>query len=121
MTNTAEKKGTIEVGKATPEQLEQWRNEHKLKKGEIAEIKVVDDRDELTVRYGYIRRPDKLHMSLALRNYRESKVLEAGETLISGGWVGGDETIKTDEYVYMSACVTVADTSGFLLATVTRL
>lgn len=110
-----------EIGKLTPEEVEELRTKLGLKKGEISEVCVVDNREEVTKRYCYLKRLDKVHASLAMRNYRQDRIIEAGETIMAGGWIAGDETIKTDEFLNMSAAVIIADSTGFLPATLTRI
>jgi hypothetical protein len=76
-------------GVATPEQIEAWKS----KNGEIFEIKVEDA-------VCYLKKPDR--SVLKATSALEKNPIGAGEIIIANCWLGGDETIKTDDDKFMS-------------------
>ena len=73
------------IGKATNEQIEAWKKQHK----DVFEIVVTDS-------VCYLRKPDRATMK-AIASIASSDPIRANEVLLKNCWLGGDESIQTDD------------------------
>lgn len=73
------------TGTATEEQIAHWKALHK----EIFQIKVGDS-------ICYLKKPDRATMK-AVASVGTTDPIRANEILLENCWLGGDETIKTDD------------------------
>ena len=80
------------IGKATNEQIEAWKKQHK----DVFEIVVEDS-------VGYLRKPDRATMK-AITSIANSDPVRGNEVLLKNCWLGGDESIQTDDEKFFSVC-----------------
>lgn len=80
------------IGKATKEQIEAWKKQHK----DVFEIVVTDS-------VCYLRKPDRATMK-AITSITSSDPVRANEVLLKNCWLGGDESIQTDDEKFFSVC-----------------
>lgn len=73
------------IGMATPEQIAAWKNVHK----DIWKIEVENS-------VCYLRKPDRSTMK-AVATIGGNDPIRANEILLENCWLGGDESIKTDD------------------------
>lgn len=81
--------------------LEQLKAEH----GDVKTLILTDDETGATVATAYLKRAGRPIVARALSLISQSKILEAGEYILENCFVGGDESVLTDEYVKMSAAM----------------
>ena len=72
-------------GEATKEQIQAWKAKHK----EVFQITVGDS-------VCYLHKPDRVTMK-AIASVGNSDPIRANEVLLANCWLGGDESIKTDD------------------------
>lgn len=90
----------IEVGKATPEQIAKWKEEHK----EILVIELKNKKaNELC--YGYLRKYKRVHVSEAYAKSAKEGLLAAGFYLKENLWIGGDPRLKSDELEHVDLAI----------------
>ena len=73
------------IGKATNEQIELWKKQHK----DVFEIVVEDS-------VCYLHKPDRTTMK-AIASVSTSDPIKANEVLLENCWLGGDDSIKHDD------------------------
>ena len=79
----------LEIGKATPEQIQQW----KAVNGDVYEVSVENH-------FGYLKKPDRKVLSYAT-TVGQSDPMKFNELVLLNCWLGGDEELKTkDEYFF---------------------
>ena len=76
------------VGEATPEQIEKWKAKH----GVVNELKTSQS-------ICYIKCPDRLTVRATLNK----DAITRTEILLENCWLGGDESIKTDDAKFYGA------------------
>lgn len=99
------------AGEITPEQIEQWKKEHKT----VHTLTVTTPEGEDIK--GYLKPPTRNHKAIALSMYNQNKVLECGEFLRDNCWLGGDERLKTDSDIADSAAIVASGIVKFLTGT----
>ena len=72
-------------GQATPEKIAQWKNLH----SEVFKVKVDDS-------VGYLKKPDRTTLK-AITAVANTDPIRSSEILLENCWLGGDESIKTDD------------------------
>lgn len=77
-------------GKASVEQIENWKKQH----GEVFEIKADD-------KVGYIRAPKRAEVGLAF-SYMATNPLKSTETILQSCWLGGCEDLRNDDKYFYS-------------------
>lgn len=84
------------TGEITPEQIEKLKKEH----GDIFKIEVADS-------VCYLKKPDRktLKYMASLAN----DPIRANEVLLDGCWLGGDETIKTNDELFLGVSSKLAE------------
>jgi hypothetical protein len=76
---------------------------YKKKHGEIHMITVVDDRTDEKKEYKCIvKRPDRKTLSVAMQ-FGSNNIMKFNETIFVNCWVDGDQEIRNDEYLQLSA------------------
>lgn len=83
------------IGQATPEQIEQWKNEILSKYGEKAKV----FKYEVDGRVCYVRSVDRNLYSLAATKISTSPA-KFTELIIDGIWLGGDTDLKKNDSYY---------------------
>jgi hypothetical protein len=78
------------IGEATPEQIEAWKKKH----GKVFQIKTGES-------VGYIYKPGRREMSYA-GQVGATNPLGFSEAILNNCWLGGDETIKTDDEKFLA-------------------
>ena len=91
------KKGVI-----TKDQIEAWKKEHK----KVHTIKVTVAEGDVAV--GYLKPPSRNIKAAALSMYSQNKILESGEFLRDNCWLGGDERLKTDSDIGVTAAISAS-------------
>ncbi len=82
---------TVELtGQATPEQIAAWKKKH----GKVFQVKTGDS-------VGYIHKPGRKELSYA-SHVGASKPLDFAEAILASCWLGGDETIKSNDDKFLS-------------------
>lgn len=84
----------------TEKQIESWKKQH----GEVYELNIPLENDKVTC---YLRKPDRKTIAYAL-SVRDTNPLKAKEIVLENCFLAGDERIKTDDELFLSAC-TVLD------------
>jgi hypothetical protein len=84
-------------GQATDEQIKAWKEKH----GKVFFIKVLDG-------IGYLKRPSRKALSFASVAGQKDP-LKFNEVLLNDCWLGGDETIKTDDTKFLSVSQKLAE------------
>lgn len=83
-------------GKATPEQIENWKKEVKSKYGEGHDVFEY----EIDGKFGYLRSVDRATYALATSKVMQSPA-KFNEIIVENIWLGGDEELrKLDEYYF---------------------
>lgn len=86
-----EKEEKTLVGQATPEQIEAWKREH----GDVYTV-VVDGS------IGYLKKPSRKALGYASFASKNNP-LNFNEVILNDCWLGGDESIKTDDAKFLGA------------------
>lgn len=84
-------------GEATPEQVNAWKRQH----GEVFMVTVDGSA-------GYLRKPDRDTMK-AVATIGTNDPIRANEVLLENCWLGGDESIKTDDAKFFGVSATLAE------------
>jgi hypothetical protein len=98
---------------ATDEIIATW----KAKYGKVVEVKVKDG-DKNYV--GYFRRPDMETLSAVNKLYKTDEVKSAN-VLFDNCWLGGDEQMKADAIVKMSAIAKLQELTQICVAEIKNL
>lgn len=77
-------------GQATDEQIKTWKDEHEQVFQVIVEESVA-----------YLKKPNRRILSLAMKA-AEKNSMRFNETLLNNCWLGGDETIKSDDDKFLA-------------------
>lgn len=83
--------------KITQEQINEWKKKH----GEIFKL-------EVDGRVAILKTPDRKTLSYAT-SIAQKDPLKFNEILLTNCWVSGDEKIKTDDALFLSASSKLAD------------
>ncbi len=83
--------------KVTQEQIQEWKKKY----GTIHKL-VVDDKE------AYLKTPDRKTLSYAT-SIATKDPLKFNEVLLNNCWLGGDQEIKTDDTLFLSASAKLAD------------
>lgn len=86
------------LGQATEAQIAAWKKTH----GSITLIKVINPDGAVSV--CYLKSADRETASLAYTHIANKKMLDAGAVFLNNCWLGGDERIKTDDRMNITAC-----------------
>ena len=84
-------------GEASAEQIQAWKEEH----GEINCIKVEDH-------ICYLKKPSRKTLGYASMAGKNDPFM-FNEVILKNCWLGGDEAIKTDDTLFLSACPQIAE------------
>ena len=85
------------IGKATPEQIEEWKKKH----GTVHAV-VVDGH------IGYLKKPDRKVLRYA-SSVGAKDPIRFNELLLTNCWLGGSESIKTDDEMFLGASAVLAE------------
>ena len=101
---------------ATADQIAEW----KKKFGGVFAVEVVDDRNDNKKLRCYLKKPDRkiLHAAAA---FGRQNPMKFNETIFTNCWLAGDEEIKNDDYLRMSAEAQVGDMVQIADATIKEL
>ena len=86
----AEEARLRKAGKATPEQIAAWKQEH----GEVHEVEVEDH-------FCYLKNPSRKVLGYASTAGKQNPI-KFNEIMLAGCWVGGDEKMKTDDSLFLA-------------------
>ena len=86
-----EKEEKTLVGQATPEQIEAWKKQY----GDVYTV-VVDGS------IGYLKKPSRKALGYASFASKNNP-LNFNEAILNDCWLGGDESIKTDDAKFLGA------------------
>lgn len=93
--NDMEKEKKTLVGQATPEQIEAWKRQH-------GDIYAVECGDSIC----YLKKPSR--KALGYASYAsKTNPLNFNETILNDCWLGGDESIKTDDAKFLGVSQTL--------------
>jgi len=86
-----------ETGKyaPTPEDVEAWKEKH----GKVFQIEVESNGETFNC---FLRQPTRQELGLAAK-LAMSNPLQYNESILKACWLGGDEAIKTDNGLFLSA------------------
>ncbi len=87
----------IAATKVTPEMIEGWKKQH----GAVYKIEVED-------KVAYLKRPDRKSLAYA-SSVVSSNPIKFNEIILNGCWLVGDEEIKTDDTLFLSASSKLTD------------
>lgn len=90
------------IGQATKEQIAVWKEQHK----DVFAIKVEDSESKLHV--CYLRRPKRRDLSAATVA-GQANPLKFNEVILRQCWLGGDEEIRKDDALFLSASGKIPD------------
>jgi hypothetical protein len=79
------------------QQIEEWKSQH----GEIFRIKVLD-------KECYLKKPSRKALGYASMAGKDNP-LKFNEVLLNDCWLGGDEEIKTNDELFLSASAKIAE------------
>ncbi len=85
------------AGQATPEQIEAWKQKH----GDVFAVTVGNS-------VCYLKRPTRKAISYASVAGKNDP-LKFNEVLLNDCWLGGDDRIKSDDTMFISASAKVAE------------
>lgn len=85
-----------DLGLLNEDELSALKKLHNLTDKELTHVKVYDHRKNQMV-HSYYKPPGKSVASLSLSLYHQNKIIEAGEVLLVNNFIGGEESVKTDE------------------------
>ena len=85
------------AGQATPEQIEAWKQKH----GDVFAVTVGNS-------VCYLKRPTRKAISYASVAGKNDP-LKFNEVLLNDCWLGGDDRIKSDDTMFISASAMVAE------------
>ena len=86
--------------KAVQEELEAVRKKYNL--STVFRIEVPCDDEGKEVAVAFLKKPNRNVMAAAL-SFAESNPIRSNEILLEGCWLEGDERIKTDDDMFLSA------------------
>lgn len=104
VSSNADEPKVTHIGKLEPLQVEELRKKHSLAEGEITHI-VVHSANGDTAHHAYLKTPDRNITARALTLFTQDKRLESGEVLLLNCWISGDESIKKNDKLLMSAAM----------------
>lgn len=85
------------MGQATPEQIEAWKSKH----GEVYAAKVDGH-------VCYLKKPSRKALGYA-SSAGKNDALKFNEIILNDCWLGGDDTIKTDDALFLSVSAKISD------------
>lgn len=85
------------VGQASPEQIEAWKRQH----GKIFSVTVDDG-------VCYLKKPSRKALGYASFASKQDP-LKFNEVILNDCWLGGDETIRTDDAKFLGISGVLAD------------
>ena len=97
------------IGQATEEQIKTWREEH----GDVFKI-------EVEGHVCYLKKPSKRILAAANQAGRNDP-FKFNETLIRQTWLGGDETMRSDDDMFLSMAGALDDLIEVKVAEVKKL
>lgn len=83
--------------KITDEQIKAWKKQH----GDIFKLQIED-------KVAYLKKPDRKTMSYAT-SVASKDPMKFNEIMLNGCWLAGDEEIKTDDSLFLSAAAKIAE------------
>jgi hypothetical protein len=92
-------------GGVSQKQLDIWKAKH----GQVFAISVAKDKDGKAHYTGYLHKPDRNVVGMAMQAYSKQDIVRAGEALIVNCWLGGDQEIQQDDSCFVSAAVQAAE------------
>ncbi len=98
------------VGELKPEQEKELKARH----GRLGKIRV--KAKDGTTHVCYCKYPDRNIFALAMSKRGKDQILEAGEAVLDNCFVGGDEQIKSNDSLRISAALQCYDLLDFLEA-----
>lgn len=90
------KKENKAIGEASPEQVEAWKKKYK----NVFQLNVQGS-------VCYLRKPNRTELSAAASMGKDDP-MAFNESILNDCWLGGDEAIKTEDELFLSACQTLA-------------
>lgn len=87
----------MKSNEVTPEQIAEWKAKHE----NVFCITIEDKK-------AYLKSPDRKTLSFA-STLATSSPLKFNEVLLNGCWLGGDEEIKTNDTLFLSASSKLAE------------
>jgi len=96
-----------EIGVATPEQVQSWKKKH----GDVWRISVDGS-------VCYLRKPNRTVMRAF---FSTNDFIKKNEILLENCWLGGDESIKTDDDKFFGASAVLSDLIDFSEAKLVKL
>jgi len=85
------------MAKITDEQIKAWKKQH----GDIFKLQIED-------KVAYLKTPDRKTLSYAT-SVATKDPLKFNEIILNNCWLSGDEEIKTDDALFISAGAKLAD------------
>lgn len=92
-----EKEEKILVGQAAPEQIEAWKRQY----GEVYTVTVGDS-------IGYLKKPSRKALGYASFASKKNP-LNFNEFILNDCWLGGDESIRTDDAKFLGVSAVLAE------------
>ena len=95
-------------GMATDEQISEWKNKH----GDVFKVEVGDS-------VCFLKKPDRKTMSYVAT--LGNNPIRANEAMLQNCWLGGDETIKTDDEKFFGVSAKLSEIIQVKEAEITKL
>ncbi len=99
------------VGAISPDEFAKLKAKH----GTIYVLSVLfninednDKEDEIVELLGYVRKPKRFEMSMALAK-KDGNPVGAAEILLNKTWLAGDERIKTDDDAFFATMIPIEE------------
>jgi len=103
------------AGGITQAQLDGWKKKYDgLHKIEVE----ISESEKLTC---YLREPSRDQYGTCAMIAQKKTALAGGEYILNDCWLGGDERIKTEDKVYISAALSAMELFDFLPSSISKL
>ncbi|HML64647.1 MAG TPA: hypothetical protein PKC55_07450 [Dysgonomonas sp.] len=84
-----------DIENPTPDQIAKWKKEWAEKGKSIHKVTTASGK------VGYLHDPDRKTLSLAMTRIAQNNIVGGVEAVLNNCWLGGDESIKTDDKSFM--------------------
>lgn len=101
-------------GGVTQAEIDKWKKSH----GTVNQIDILYDGHTYTC---YLKKPDRNTVSFAMSKESADRILESGEIILENCWLGGDESIKENDDIWMAAAMRARTTFDLPEASVKKL
>ena len=102
------------AGGVSKSRMASWKKEF----GKVHKIEVkVSESEKVT---GYLREPSRDQYGTCAQIAQKKTALAGGEFILNNCWLGGDDRIKSDDKVYISAAISAMELFDFLPSSISE-